>query len=130
MTSAEDKKMPGVIGDLARVLGARILAEILGCLQADLERFAQNKFEPLPPQAETLADLCRLHGVRPGLYVYAAWADHKGILIQNPGNWTATSLLNPRWGTAAPHWTGNPTRELKLADDETLALAREKGWPW
>ena len=122
--------MPGILGELVKILGTESLAGILTCPPDHLTPLAQNKRAPEPHQAQALEYLCLLNGIRPGLYVYSEWKDPQGIVVMNPGGWTATSLKNPRWGSAAPHWSGNPLRELKPADAETLSEAREKGWPW
>lgn len=122
-------ELPGILGALAAKFGVEPLAEILWSSARDLVLMAENYLEVESWQAETLGYLCLLHGIRPGLYVYSAWADHKDVVIQNCAGWTATSLLNPRWGREAPHWQGNPA-DLKAADAETLARARALGWPW
>lgn len=110
--------------------GEHVLAQILGVPASEMGEMAHNRIPVQPPVADTLKDLCDLHGITPKLYSYTDWKQHHNVLIASaPDGWMAWSLVSPKGWVTRSRWIGNPAGLSPVEDLYLITLAREHGWP-
>ena len=125
---ARPTNLPGIMGNLAAILGVAGLAEALSTNTRTLNNWARN-VSPMPAiEAGLLAQLCEEHGITPIVYQHPGLAN--GYVASTPEGWVMWTWGLGRYGYPRRRRYMGHLEGLVGPSPEILCLARTHGWPW
>jgi hypothetical protein len=122
------KPLPGIIGKLCEEMGRLAVAKSIGLTVRGLEDIALNRSPTGIETGKAIKVLCDAQGVARRLYIARGCVLRNVLIASTAAGWHAWTLKRG-WHLRSRYIGGTTNDLLEPVDEETLALARGRGWP-